>query len=437
MTDTEHRAAARRAAEVWPLVHSERAALAADLASLSDEQWATPSLCAGLSVREVLAHLTAAARLTGPRWLWGVIRCGFDFDAQVAMRLAEQLGGTPRETLDRFRDVVTSTTSPPLPALAILGETVVHGEDIRRPLGIRRDHPIPTLTRLAEYYSGSDQVVLAKSRIPGLRLVATDGPFTTGAGPVVSGPTLALVMAMTGRAAFCDELAGEGGAILRARCAAPDRPVMDRDAIDAAVRAERLSLCGFLEGLDDAEWAAQSLCSAWTVREVVAHLTVTTRATVPGVVAAAIRARGSFDRMTVQVARERAARFSPAELIGRLRESAGSSRRMPGSGPMDPLMDLLVHGQDIARPLGRRHEMRAEVAAPALAYVAANRFLGGPRRVAGLELVACDAPYRSGAGPLVRGPVADLLLVAAGRPAGLAHLTGPGVDRLTERLARR
>jgi uncharacterized protein (TIGR03083 family) len=196
--------------EIWKLVHAERAALAADLAGLTGEQWDTPSLCAGLTVRQVLAHVTSAAGLTPMRWMWGVIRCRFDFDKQVAMRLAEQMGANGAETLDRFRAVVTSTTKPPLPVPAMLGETIVHGADIRRPLGIKHDYPVAALTRLAEYYQGTDQVVLAKGRIKGLRLVATDGPFTTGAGPLVTGTTLALIMAMVGREAFHDDLSGEG-----------------------------------------------------------------------------------------------------------------------------------------------------------------------------------------------------------------------------------
>jgi uncharacterized protein (TIGR03083 family) len=202
----------------WQLVHAERAALAADLARLTDAQWSAPSLCAGLTVREVAAHLTAAGSLNGIRWLAGVIRCRFDFDRQVIMRLTEQLGASPAETLARFERVVGSTTSPPLPVLALLGEVVVHGEDIRRPLGIVRDHPVDVLTRVARYYAGSDQVVLARGRVRGLRLDATDGPFSTGSGPLVAGRTLALVMAMTGRQAFCDDLTGAGVAALRARC---------------------------------------------------------------------------------------------------------------------------------------------------------------------------------------------------------------------------
>jgi len=215
--------APERAASLWPLVHAERAALADDLAGRGDQQWQTQSLCTGLTVREVLAHITAGASLNPLRWMTGVIRCRFDFDRQVAMRLAEQLGATPAETLARFRSVVSSTTKPPLPVTAMLGEAIVHAEDIRCPLGIRRAYPIATLARTAEYYGSSNLPVRTKERVTGLRLVATDGPFTLGSGPLVTGSTLALMMAMTGRATYCDELGGDGVAILRNR-SAPAQP---------------------------------------------------------------------------------------------------------------------------------------------------------------------------------------------------------------------
>ena len=207
------------AASLWPLVHAERAALADDLGGLGGQQWQTQSLCTGLTVREVLAHITAGASLNPLRWMAGVIRCRFDFDRQVAMRLAEQLGATPAETLARFRDVVSSTTKPPLPVAAMLGEAIVHAEDIRRPLGIRHAYPIATLTRTAGYYGSSNLPALTKERATGLRLLATDGPFAIGSGPLVTGPTLALMMAMAGRADYCGELDGDGVAILGGRAA--------------------------------------------------------------------------------------------------------------------------------------------------------------------------------------------------------------------------
>ena len=211
---------------------------------------------------------------------------------------------------------------------------------------------------------------------------------------------------------------------------------MEQQEILAAVEAERLKLCTFLDGLEPADWSAPSECAGWTVREVVAHLTIPTRATVAGVIAGAIRARGDFHRMADRQARARAAAFQPPELIAQLRETAGSPRRMPGSAPMDPLADVLVHGQDIARPLGRSLTMPPHLAVAALGHVVGSGFTGAPRRIAHLRLVATDETWAHGPGPdEVRGPAADLLLVAYGRPSGLARLSGPGAGLLAPRLA--
>lgn len=220
MTSPTPDSARQPAASTWPLVHAERVALAADLAGLSSQQWATQSLCENFTVREVLAHLTAGATLSPARWMAGVIRCRFDFDRQVAIRLAEHLGASPAETLAAFRRALTSTTKPPLRVVAMLGEVIVHAQDIRRPLGIQRDYPVPALTAVATCYQASDLPVNSNSRVRGLRLTATDGPFAAGAGPRMSGTTLALIMAMAGRGCYAGELDGDGAAVFREREAA-------------------------------------------------------------------------------------------------------------------------------------------------------------------------------------------------------------------------
>jgi uncharacterized protein (TIGR03083 family) len=211
-------------------------------------------------------------------------------------------------------------------------------------------------------------------------------------------------------------------------------PALPRTDAEAAVGAERLRLADHVADLTEAQWATPSLCRAWTVRHVIAHLTTTTRHRLLDVIRAAIRARGSFDRMEIDVAAEVVASYSTAELVARLRESADSTRRAPGSSPMDPLMDIVIHGQDIARPLGHDYRTPPDVVAACLAYVAPNRFLGAPKRLTGLRLASTDTGWTFGDGAEVRGPDIDLLLVASGRPAGLAGLTGPGVATLTERL---
>jgi uncharacterized protein (TIGR03083 family) len=212
-------------------------------------------------------------------------------------------------------------------------------------------------------------------------------------------------------------------------------PALSRAAVDAAVAAERHRVADLVTDLPDEQWATPSLCSAWTVRDVVAHLTVTTRMTVPRLLRAAVLARGSFDRMAVDLAAQRAEAYPTEELVAQLRESADSTRRFPGSTPRDPLMDLVVHGQDIARPLGRRHVSPPDVVADCLAYVATNRFLGGPRRLAGVRLVSTDTGWTLGEGADLRGPDVDLLLVAAGRRAGLEALEGPGAAVVGARLS--
>jgi len=201
----------------WPTIHAEREALAADLKDLSDEQWATPSLCAGWSVREVLGHMTATTELTPGRFFAALIGSGFRFNAMAAKAVARQVEGSPADTLARFTDRVATTTHPPGPVDTWLGETVVHGEDIRGPLGISHSYPVDALTRVADFYKGSNLLIGGKKRIAGLTLRATDADWSTGTGPEVAGPALSLVQAIAGRPAALEHLTGEGLATLQAR----------------------------------------------------------------------------------------------------------------------------------------------------------------------------------------------------------------------------
>jgi uncharacterized protein (TIGR03083 family) len=201
----------------WPLIHAERSALAADLASLTDQQWATPSLCTAWTVRDVLGHMTATAKMTPPKFFAALAGSGFRFNEMTAKGIAQETTGTPAGGLAEFRGQLTATTHPPGPAESMLGEAVIHSEDIRRPLGITRDYPLEAVTRVADFFKGSNLLIGSKKRIAGLRLRATHAEWSTGAGPEVSGPLLSLVLAMTGRAAALDELSGDGVATLRQR----------------------------------------------------------------------------------------------------------------------------------------------------------------------------------------------------------------------------
>jgi uncharacterized protein (TIGR03083 family) len=204
-------------ASPWPLIHAEREALAEDLSSLDDAQWQTPSLCAGWSVREVLGHMTATARMTPARFFTGLASAGFRFNAMTARDVSRETARAPSEQLAEFRALIPATTSPPGPVEAMLGEAIVHSEDIRRPLGITRDYPQEAVIRVADFFKGSNLLIGSKNRIAGVELRASDAHWATGSGPEVSGPALSLVLAMTGRAAALNDLSGNGLETLRAR----------------------------------------------------------------------------------------------------------------------------------------------------------------------------------------------------------------------------
>ena len=194
----------------WPVIHSEREALVADLEPLTEAQWLTQSLCADWTVRDVLGHMTATAQMTPGRFVGALIGSGFRFNTLTARGVAEEVQGTPADTLARFKAQLGATTHPPGPIDAMLGEAILHSEDIRRPLGITRQYPIDAVVRVADFYKGSNLLIGAKRRIAGLTLRATDTDWSTGSGPVVSGPAISLVLAMTGRRAALADLSGEG-----------------------------------------------------------------------------------------------------------------------------------------------------------------------------------------------------------------------------------
>jgi uncharacterized protein (TIGR03083 family) len=204
-------------ADLMPAIQDERKALAADLEGLSEQQWASTSLCDGWTVQDVAAHMTATAKISPPQFFVKMIGSGFSLKRMQTKDIAVERGSSPAETLSRFKAEITSTKHPPGPNQTWLGEAVIHAEDIRRALGITHDYPIDDVVAVAEFYKGSNLIVGAKKRIAGLKLHATDVDWSTGDGPEVSGPILSLVMAMTGRKEVLGDLSGPGVETLRSR----------------------------------------------------------------------------------------------------------------------------------------------------------------------------------------------------------------------------
>jgi uncharacterized protein (TIGR03083 family) len=200
--------------DIWAMVHTERAALIEDLERLDDALWGQPSLCGGWTVHDVVAHMVDTAGTTRLGFAADMVRARFDFDRQNARGIERARGASPEQTLERLRQVAPRTSTPPAPLDTRLVEEVVHGEDIRRPLGLQRVYPVEAVVRALRLQLRTPASFGgAKEATARFRLATTDADLALGAGPEgseVRGSALALLLAVSGRPVAPEELAGPG-----------------------------------------------------------------------------------------------------------------------------------------------------------------------------------------------------------------------------------
>jgi len=197
-------------ADLPPAVAAEFVALAGLLDSATDSQWDTPSLCAGWRVREVIAHMTMAARYSEEEFMAELRRCEFDFGRlsnEVAARDAELPAS---ELVASLRSEVMRHWTPPGGGWhGALNHVVIHGLDVTVPLGVPRRSPDATIrVVLDDLTAGGVQAHFGTS-IEGRSLQATDLDWSYGSGQALRGPAEDLALVMCGRTVPGGRLEGE------------------------------------------------------------------------------------------------------------------------------------------------------------------------------------------------------------------------------------
>lgn len=204
----------------------------------------------------------------------------------------------------------------------------------------------------------------------------------------------------------------------------------DVDLKDLA-RSERADLAVFLADLTPEQWHHRSLCTQWTVKDVVAHVVSYEELGVGGLLKRFAKGRVVHAN---QVGVDEFVGLSTDELLTYLNRHLYPKGLTAGFGGMIGFVDGTVHHQDIRRALDRPRTIPADRLARILPLIPGNPRLGAGRRIRGLRLHATDADWTHGRGPEVTGSGEALMMAMTGRPAALADLDGPGKVVLAQRL---
>jgi uncharacterized protein (TIGR03083 family) len=203
--------------DAMSLAHEERVDLADFLTTLTPAQWNAPSLCSGWRVRDVVAHMFSYDELSTVGLVGRFLRGGVLPDRVNAVGVAAYADRSTDELITLVKDHLRPRgLTAGFGGRIALTDGVIHHQDIRRPLGIRRDIPADRMCVVLEFARTAPTIGAAK-RVRGLTLAATDVDWTAGTGPVVQGPAESLLMAIGGRRGAVQELAGPGQPTLAAR----------------------------------------------------------------------------------------------------------------------------------------------------------------------------------------------------------------------------
>lgn len=199
------------------MAREERTEMADFLASLRLEQWDQPSLCLGWCIRDVAAHTVSYEEHGLADLIKRLARARFRPGRLNDVGLAEYAARDPQALVAFLRKHLTpSGATARFGGRVGLVDAMIHHQDMRRPLGMRRQIPAERLL-CALRFAVTAPPLRGFWNARGVRLVATDLDWSRGKGPEARGPAEAVLMVLAGRRGVARELTGPGAPILQER----------------------------------------------------------------------------------------------------------------------------------------------------------------------------------------------------------------------------
>jgi uncharacterized protein (TIGR03083 family) len=197
-------------ADLQPAVAAEFLALADLLDSATDAQWDMLSLCAGWRVREVIAHMTMAARYPEDKFMAELRRCDFDFGRLSNEIASRDAALPPSQLVANLRSEVMQHWTPPGGGYhGALNHVVIHGLDVTVPLGVPRRSPDTTIRIVLDDLTRGGVHQHFSTSIEGRSLQATDLDWSYGSGPALRGKAEDLALVLCGRTIRAGRIEGK------------------------------------------------------------------------------------------------------------------------------------------------------------------------------------------------------------------------------------
>jgi uncharacterized protein (TIGR03083 family) len=204
--------------QVFAATARMRRDLADLLVGLDERALATPSLCAGWDVLTCAAHTAPDGNDSLARFTLAMLRYGGPHRANTG--LAKRLADRGRDAVvAELRQNADQRISPPgVREYGQFTDQIVHGVDIRRPIGVPWETEPDDVRAALGFLTGGRAVgFVRRGVLAGLRFDAVDVGFESGDGPVVQGRGVDLAAALCGRTAVLEDLTGDGVPILLSR----------------------------------------------------------------------------------------------------------------------------------------------------------------------------------------------------------------------------
>lgn len=201
------------------------------------------------------------------------------------------------------------------------------------------------------------------------------------------------------------------------------------DDVQHRTAAVYLALADCVESLTDQQWEAPSLCEGWSIRDVVAHVTMPARYSEAEFMNELKGFEFDFTRLSNAIA-ARDGQLPTPRLTADLRCEILHHWTPPGGDQRGALNHAVIHALDIAAPLNQTHVINDDTITIVLDDLTAGEtYAHFGTVIKGRRIEANDINWSYGSGTELRGPARELALNLCGRTIPNGHLEGTPVSR--------